>query len=80
MIILPIYVLSRADIEVAMDNSCDKLAESLSSSLPCFVKDPFDAQFLCEFQGPEPGKLFVDRGNKGCYAFALHVDLEGMSM
>ena len=76
-------LLSRADIEVAMDNSCNKLAESLSSSLPCFVKDPFDAQFLHKFQGPEPGKLFVDRGDEGRYAFALHVDFfnpEGMSM
>jgi hypothetical protein len=76
-------LLSRADIEATMDNSYDKLAESLSSSPPHFIKDPFDAQFLRKFPGPEPGKLFIDRGNEGPYAFALYVDFfnpEGMSL
>ena len=75
-------LLSRADIEVLMDSTCDDLCVSLSTP-PCLVKNPFKAQFLREFRGPDPKKLFVDRGEEGRYAFALHVDFfnpEGMSL
>ncbi|KIO03365.1 hypothetical protein M404DRAFT_89549, partial [Pisolithus tinctorius Marx 270] len=40
-----------------------------------------EAEFLHQFTGPQPGKLFINRGDEGCYAFALHVDFfnpEGM--
>jgi hypothetical protein len=40
-------------------------------------------QFLCQFGGPQPDSLFVDRGEEGCYAFALHVDFfnpEGLNI
>ncbi|KAG0700171.1 hypothetical protein DFH29DRAFT_1001347 [Suillus ampliporus] len=36
--------------------------------------DAFEAQFLRQFGGPVPGLLFIDRGEEGRYAFALHVD------
>ncbi|KIK79709.1 hypothetical protein PAXRUDRAFT_16187 [Paxillus rubicundulus Ve08.2h10] len=76
-------LLSRRDIEALMDQSCDILAASLLEPPPHFVKNPFEAQFLREFGGPIPGKLFIDRGDEGQYAFALHVDFfnpEGMKL
>jgi len=75
-------LLARRDIEMLMDQPCDDLVESLSSPPPWFIKNPFDAQFLHTFNGPEPGKPFVDRGDEGCYVFALHIDFfnpEGMT-
>lgn len=75
-------LMSRGDIERAMDEACDDLQASLSSP-PRIVKNPFEAQFLREFRGPNPMRLFVDRGDEGRYAFALHVDFfnpEGMSI
>lgn len=75
-------LLGRKEIETMMDQACDDLAQSLSSPLPRFVKNPFEAQFLRAFGGPETGKLFIDRGDEGRYAFALHVDFfnpEGMT-
>ena len=76
-------LLSRRDIEALMDQSCDILVASLLKPPPRFVKNPFEAQFLREFGGPIPGKLFIDRGDEGRYAFALHVDFfnpEGMKL
>ena len=76
-------LLSRRDIEALMDQSCDELVASLSEPPPHFIKNPFEAQFLREFSGPTPGKLFVDRGSEGRYTFALHVDFfnpEGMKL
>ncbi|KIJ68873.1 hypothetical protein HYDPIDRAFT_82735 [Hydnomerulius pinastri MD-312] len=66
-----------------MDQACDDLAASISSPKPRFIKNIFDAQFLCEFGGPVPEKLFVNRGDEGRYAFTLHVDFfnpEGMNL
>lgn len=74
-------LLSRQDIEALMDQSCDELVASLSKPPTHFVKNPFDAQFLRDFHGPVPEKLFVDRGDEGRFIFALHVDFfnpEGM--
>ena len=76
-------LLTRGDIELMMDQACDDLSRSHSSPPPRFVHHPFEACFLREFGGPEPGKLFMDRGNEGCYVFALHVDFfnpEGMKV
>ena len=77
------HLLSRGDIEALMDHSCDELAAALSSPKPQFIKNIFEAQFFRNFVGPELGKLFIDRGDEGRYAFALHVDFfnpEGMSL
>ena len=76
-------LLSRADLEALMDNACDQLRESLHGSRPTFVKNVFEAEFLRSFEGPQPGILFVDRGEQGRLAFALFVDFfnpEGMSI
>jgi len=43
----------------------------------------YDTQFLRQFSGPQPGSLFVDRGEEGHYVFALHVDFfnpEGLNI
>jgi hypothetical protein len=76
-------LLSRADIEAAMDQACDDLQDSISSPHPPLMKHAFEAQFLRQFGGPEPGSLFIDKGDEGRYAFALHVDFfnpEGMNL
>ncbi|KAF8119273.1 hypothetical protein EV363DRAFT_1200533 [Boletus edulis] len=66
-------LLSRPDIESIMDSACDDLLSSLSSR-PQLVRDPFEATFLREFHGPDVKTLFIDHGEEGHYAFALHVD------
>ena len=53
-------LLSHADIEAVMDSACDDLCPSLSTP-PRLVKNPFEAQFLREFRGPDPKKLFIDQ-------------------
>ncbi|KIN96829.1 hypothetical protein M404DRAFT_32877 [Pisolithus tinctorius Marx 270] len=76
-------LLSRRDIKTMMDEACDNLLASLSSPQPRFIKNPFEAKFLHEFSSPKSGKLFIDRGEEGRYAFALHVDFfnpEGMNL
>jgi hypothetical protein len=76
-------LLSRRDIEAVMDQVCDDLVDSIDSPHPPFVKNPFESQFLRQFGGPEPGLLFVDRGEEGRYAFALFVDFfnpEGLNI
>ncbi|KAG2738848.1 hypothetical protein P692DRAFT_20758511, partial [Suillus brevipes Sb2] len=64
-------LLSRADIEAAMDQACDDLQDSINSPHPAFMKNAFEAQFLRQFCGPQPSSLFIDRGEEGRYAFAL---------
>ncbi|KAG2738861.1 hypothetical protein P692DRAFT_201811853 [Suillus brevipes Sb2] len=76
-------LLSRRDIEATMDQACDDLMDSIDSPQPSFIKTPFEAQYLHQFDGPQPGSLFVDRGEEGCYVFALHVDFfnpEGLNI
>ena len=69
-------LLCRKDIEEAMDRSCDNLMESIQQELPppTYVVDVFQGEFLRTFEGPTPGKLFVDRGTEGRFAFAFNVD------
>lgn len=76
-------LLSRAHIEAAMDQACDDLQDSINSPSPPMMKNAFEAQFLRQFCGPVPTSLFIDRGEEGRYAFALHVDFfnpEGMNL
>ncbi|KAG2748521.1 hypothetical protein P692DRAFT_20734893, partial [Suillus brevipes Sb2] len=58
-------LLSRADIEAAMDQACDDLQDSINSPHPAFMKNAFEAQFLRQFCGPQPSSLFIDRGEEG---------------
>ncbi|KAG2076367.1 hypothetical protein BDR04DRAFT_1114419 [Suillus decipiens] len=76
-------LLTHRDIEAMMDQACNDLMDSINSPHLSFVKNPFEAQFLHQFSGPQAGSLFIDRGEEGCYAFALHMDffnLEGLNI
>jgi hypothetical protein len=76
-------LLARKDLEKLMDQPCDNLKASITAK-PAYVSDVFDAEFLRTFQGPTPGRLFVDRPeNEGRYVFALFFDFfrtEGMKI
>lgn len=74
-------LLSRKDLEEAMDKACDRLKDTVEGSLPEFVSDVWGAEFLRSFKGPTPGAFVIDRGNEGRYVFSLNVDffnIEGM--
>jgi len=79
-------LLSQKDLESVMDRRCDDLVASIrrNEQPPTFVSDVFDAEFMRTFEGPEVGKLFVDRpGQEGRYLFAINVDFfasEGMTL
>jgi hypothetical protein len=79
-------LLSRKDLESVMDRRCDDLMASIqrNNQPPNYVSDVFDAEFIRTFEGPEVGKLFVDRpGHEGRYLFAVNVDFfasEGMTL
>lgn len=73
-------LLSRADLELQMDESCDKLMRSVSDS-PEFVSDIWEADFLRHFKDPSNRTLFIDRHGEGRYGFTLNIDffnIEGM--
>jgi hypothetical protein len=75
-------LLSHAEFEEAMDGSKKDFMASLQSA-PEFSTSVFDSKFLRTFNGPHPGKLFMDEGDEGRYAFTLNVDffnIEGMSV
>jgi hypothetical protein len=74
-------LLSRADLEGAMDKSCDDLLQTLDIPAPEHVGDVWEAEFLRTFEGPLPGKVFIDRQGEGRYGFTLNIDffnIEGM--
>ena len=74
-------LLSRADLEEAMDKSCDELMRTRDDPIPEYVKDIWEAEFLRTFKGPSPGTLFIDRQGEGCYGFTLNINffnIEGM--
>ena len=79
-------LLSRKDLESVMDRRCDDLMASIrrNEQPPNFVSDVFNAEFMRTFEGPEAGKLFIDRpGHEGRYLFAINVDFfasEGMTL
>jgi len=77
-------LLAQKDLEKIMDQPCDDLISSIKANVPpaAYVSDVFEAEFLRTFEGPIPGRLFVDRPqNEGRYVFALFFDFfrtEGM--
>lgn len=79
-------LLAREDLEDLMDHACDDLMASIKRNdpLPDVLTGVFDAKFVRSFEGPESGKLFVDRpGNEGRYLFAFNFDYfhaEGQSI
>lgn len=75
-------LLSRKDLEIAMNKSCDDLMKDVGNSPPEYVKDVWEAQFLRTFNYPTDRQtLFIDRGEEGRFAFSLNIDffnIEGM--
>jgi hypothetical protein len=76
-------LLSRSDLEKAMDKSCDDLMRARNDPIPEFVTDVWEAEFLRTFEGPSSKTLFIDRQGEGRYGFTLNVDffnIEGMNI
>jgi hypothetical protein len=69
-------LMSEVETESEIDQACDDMFASITSQKPppAFVHDVFDAHFMRTFEGPEDGKLFVDRGTEARLAFSLNVD------
>ena len=67
-------LLSCKDLKFMMDNSCNVLMAVIIDKPPDFVRDIWDAEFMRSFKGPHSHHLFVDRGSKGQYLFALNID------
>lgn len=66
-------LLANREIEHLVDSACDEAFSSLGHG-EGHTNNPFDAEFLRTFEGPVPGRLFIDRGDKVRLAFVLHVD------
>ena len=68
-----IRLLANGATEKLCDEACDGALRSLHNS-GTDVRSIFQGEFMRTFEGPEPGKLFIDRGEKVRLAFAMHVD------
>lgn len=68
-----VKLLANKEIELIVDSACD-MAFSLLNRGEGITNNPFDAEFLRTFEGPVPGQLFIDRGDKVRLAFVIHVD------
>jgi Transposase family tnp2 len=76
-------LLSHADLEEAMDKSCDDLMRTVNDPMPEHVTDIWEAEFLRTFEGPSGKTLFIDRQGEGRYGFTLNIDffnIEGMKV
>jgi hypothetical protein len=69
-----VKLLANKEVERIVDSVCDNALSSLNQGSDGLVDDPFTAEFLKTFEGPIPGQLFIDRGNKVRLAFVIHVD------
>jgi hypothetical protein len=69
-----VKLLANKEIERIVDSACDNALSSLNEGSEGLVDNPFTAEFLNTFEGPVPGQLFIDRGDKVRLAFVVHVD------
>ena len=67
-------LLSRKDLELMMDKSCDNVMSMINQEPSEFARDIWDAEFVSSFKGPNSHRLFVDRGNEGQYLFSINID------
>jgi hypothetical protein len=77
-----VRLLSDSALEMIMNQACNCLMESVHNPPPELIKDFFEAQFICAFEGPQSGKLFVDRGNESHFLFYVNINFfsnEGLS-
>ena len=57
-------LLANKEIEQIVDSVCDNALSSLNQGSDGLLDGPFAAEFLKTFEGPIPGQLFIDCGNK----------------
>ena len=69
-----VKLLANKEIEFAIDSACDNVMSLPNEGGTRPAKTPFDTEFLMTFNGPNPGQLFVDRGDKVRLAFVIHLD------
>jgi hypothetical protein len=67
-------LVSDPEIEQLCDKACDDAMLSLDDPLDADISNIFQARFMKTFEGPTPGKLFIDRGTKMRLAFIMHTD------
>jgi hypothetical protein len=67
-------LLSDAEVEKLCDKACDEAMHA--SNVPCDpdMTNAFHADFMKTFEGPTPGWLFIDRGDKVRLALVIHTD------
>ena len=70
-------LLTREDLELLMDKTCDDLQQNLSHN-PSVIKDIWDAGFLRTFKGPCRQKAFIYHEGEECFLFPFHVDFFNM--
>ncbi|KAF8235441.1 hypothetical protein L208DRAFT_1256987, partial [Tricholoma matsutake] len=65
--------LSDPEVEWICKQVCDDVTATLKDP-PKDMTNVFHAEFMKSFEGPIPGQLFIDRGDKVRLVFAMHVD------
>jgi hypothetical protein len=68
-----VRLLANKSTEQLCDSACDNALTSLRDG-DADMRNVFQGEFMRTFEGPVPGKLFIDRGDKVRLAFAMHVD------
>ena len=68
-----VRLLANGTTEQLCDQACDEALASLQKG-DANMSNIFQGEFMRTFEGPLPGKLFIDRGDKVRLAFAIHVD------
>lgn len=68
-----VRLLANKSTEQLCDAACDDALASLRDG-EADMRNVFQGEFMRTFEGPVPGKLFIDRGDKVRLAFAMHVD------
>ncbi|KAJ7143043.1 hypothetical protein C8R44DRAFT_866290 [Mycena epipterygia] len=66
-------LLADPKIEEMCDRTCDVAMASLAKT-PESVTNVFHVSFMRSFEGPEKGKLFIDRGDRMRLAFEVQLD------
>ncbi|KAK0209846.1 hypothetical protein IW262DRAFT_1281007, partial [Armillaria fumosa] len=68
------WSLADPTIEKLCDKACDNSMAHLDDPVDHTMTNIFDGEFMKTFEGPVPGKLFIDRGEKVRIAYAMQVD------
>jgi hypothetical protein len=66
-------LLANRELERLCDLACDEAFAALHNEIGC-MRNIFQAEFMRSFEGPTPGKLFIERREKVRLAFLMHVD------